>query len=181
MKKILILLFIVLSIYSCKFSSSPLENSDSKSGMQEYVPGQVVAGLADTVSYKFAKSFFKSLNLEILDLDLGHCFWAIADSNDLEFYRKIFSNDSTVTFVNKLYSASTGDNLNITIGFTGVNSIESDLQKVKLAGLNVYKVLEHPKSVLLKTVIGQEKYWIEELAKYEFIRYAELNYISYIC
>ena len=85
--------------------------------------------------------------------------------------------DSTVVYINKLYSGSSADTLLITISFTGINTIEYDLKKVKSVGLNVYQINYPSKNALLKTPIGQERLWIYRLTHYEFIKFAELNTI----
>ena len=180
MKNILILfihMILFLNIYSCE----DITNSPDGTGINpEYVPGQVLVGFVDTVSYDFIIYFFDTLSLEILDLDLGHNFKAKADSNNLEFYRKIFSNDSTIEFIDQLPSSSTPDSLHITMTFNGMNTLEADLIKVESIGLNVYDISRHPKTVQLRCEIGEENYWISRLLTYDFVRYVEFNYLNHI-
>ena len=173
----LVLIILLLSIQNCEKSTT---SPDSSSNNPAYVPGQVLSGFADTVSYNFIINFLDTLNLEILDVDLGHNFWAIADSNDLEYYQDIFSNDSTVEFVDELPSRSSTDTLIITITFTGMNTLEADLVKVESIGLNVYDIKKHPKTAVFGCEIGEENYWISWLLKCDFVRYAELNYVDHI-
>jgi len=172
-----VLIILFFTIHSCEDSTNP---PDDPINNPKYAPGQVLTGFADTVSYNFIINFFDTLNLKILDLDLGHNFWAIADSNDLEYYQNIFSNDSTVEYVDELSSNSTPDTLHITMTFNGMNTLEADLIKVESFGLNVYDIKEKPKTAQLGCEIGEENNWINMLLKYDFVRYAELNYIDYI-
>ena len=92
----------------------------------------------------------------------------------------MFSDDSTVIFIHELLSNSPTDTLLITITFSGVNSLAHDFENLNLAGIKVYKTNKHPTSALVKTAINKEQYYINKLTKYNFIRYAELNYISHI-
>ena len=172
-KKILVTIFLLFGFGSCKSTTEPEE-------IIEYIPGQVIVGFVDSVSYQFAFNFCKSEDLEILKSDLGHNFWTIADTNNLEYYQNLFSDDSTVIFIDELLSNSSNDTLLITITFSGVNSLEHDFENLNLAGLKVYKTNRHPAYALLKTAINKEQYYINKLTKYNFIRYAELNYIYHI-
>lgn len=146
----------------------------------QYVPGEILVGFADTVSYGFVTNFLNEMDLEILDLDLCHNFWAVADSNNLAYYRNLFSTDSTVKAVNKLYW-STVDTLYITITFNGMNSLESDSVKVEDAGLHVYSVKRYSKWAHVSCEIGKEYEWTDSLLTYNFIRYAEPNFIVCVC
>jgi len=172
-KKILITIFLFIGFWSCKSTTKP-------EGIIEYVPGQVIVGFVDSVSYQFAFNFCETENLEILRSDLGHNFWAVADSNNLEYYQKLFSDDSTIIFIDELLSNSSIDTLLITITFSGVNSLAHDFENLNLAGLKVYKTSKRPAYALVKTAIDKEQYYINKLTNYNFIRYAELNYISHI-
>jgi hypothetical protein len=175
-RNIFLILIFLLGFCSCKNTVTTIE---APARDPEYMPGQIAVGLVDTVSYRFMVNFCNSLNLGIIHLDLEHTFWAKADSNDLEYYRNIFSSDSAVVFINKLYTGSSTDTLLITISFTGINTVEYDLKKVESVGLNVYEIHTHFKTALLSTAIGREKYWINKLIHYDFIRYAELNYVTH--
>ena len=177
MRMVICFVILFLSIHHCgKSTTSP----DSSSNNPAYVQGQVLSGFADTVSYNFIINFLDTLNLEILDVDLGHNFWAIADSNDLEYYQDIFSNDSTVEFVDELPSRSSTDTLIITITFNGMNTPEADLLKIESVGLNVFDIKKHPKTAVFGCEIGEENYWTSWLLNCDFVRYAELNYVDYI-
>lgn len=172
-KKILVTIFLLFGFWGCKSTTEP-------EGIIEYEPGQVIVGFVDSVSYQFAFNFCKTENLEILRSDLGHNFWAVADSNNLEYYQNLFSDDSTIIFIEELLSTSSTDTLLITITFSGINSLAHDLENLNLAGIKVYKTNKHPAYALVKTAINKEQYFINKLTKYNFIRYAELNYISHI-
>ncbi len=173
----LVLIILLLSIQNCEKSTT---SPDSSSNKPAYVQGQVLSGFVDTVSYDFVINFLDTLNLEILNLDLGHNFWAIADSNDLEYYQEIFSNDSTIEFVDELPSRSSTDTLIITITFNGMNTPEADLLKIESVGLNVFDIKKHPKTAVFGCEIGEENYWTSWLLNCDFVRYAELNYVDYI-
>jgi hypothetical protein len=58
-----------------------------------------------------------------------------------------------------------------------MNTLEADLLKVESVGLNVYDIKMYPKIALLGCEIGEENYWISRLPKYDFVKYAELNYL----
>ena len=172
-QNILFLIVLIFGLVNCESTSGPEE-------IVEYAPGQVIVGFVDTVSYQFAIDFCKTENLEILKFDLGHNFWAVADSNNFKYYQGIFSNDSTVSYINELFSNSSNDTLLITITIKGVNNLEHDIENLNLVGLTVYKTHVHPHYVLVKTPINMEQYFINKLTKYNFVKYAELNYISHI-
>ena len=149
--------------------------SEESPTLGDFVPGEVNVGLVDTVTYQFITEFFNTINLKINSLDLGHNFWATADSNDLDYYRDLFSNDTTVVYVNRL-SLATADTLLITITFTGVNSLSQDSSRVESIGLHIYRISQHPKFANLSVVIGQELCWADKLVQYDFISFAEPNY-----
>lgn len=172
-QNILIVIVLLLSFWSCENITEPDE-------IIEYAPGQVIIGFVDTVSYQFAHNFCKAENLKILKANFEHNFWAVADSNDLEYYQNLFSDDSTVIYLNELLSNSSNDTLLITITFSGINSLEHDLEILNLTGLTVYKTNKHHGYALVKTEIDKEKYYINKLTKYNFIRFSELNYNSHI-
>ncbi|MDA3861680.1 MAG: hypothetical protein PF445_10670 [Melioribacteraceae bacterium] len=111
---------------------------------------------------------------------MGHNFWAVADSNNLEYYQNLFSNDSTVILIEKLLTSSSSDTLLVTITFSGVNNLEHDIENLNLVGLTVYKTHKHPGYTLVKTPINLEQFYIKKLIKYNFVQYAELNYISHL-
>ena len=78
-RNILVVFVLLFNLWSCENISEPDEEI-------EYAPGQVIIGFVDSVSYQFAFNFCKTEDLEILRSDLGHNFWAVADSNNLEYY-----------------------------------------------------------------------------------------------
>lgn len=174
-KPILILLVAHLG-FSCEKSPASLECDESPTQF-EYVPGEVLVGLVDTVTYQFVVDFFQSLNLQIIDFDLGHNFWAKADSNDLGYYQDLFSSDTTIEYINKLPSSPI-DTLLVTITFNGVNSLALDSVRVESFGLHIYKSSRHPKFAQIGVSIGQELCWAKELDQYAFVRYAEPNYYA---
>ncbi len=146
-QNILVLIVLIFGLVNCESTSEPEE-------IIEYAPGQIIVGFVDTVSYQFAVDFCETENLEILRFDLGHNFWAVADSNNFEYYQNLFSNDSTVVSINELPYNSSNDTLLISITFNGVNNLEHDLENLNLVGLNVYKTHRHPHYALVKTPIN---------------------------
>ena len=175
MKNILILLILnilVLNIYSCKKSTSPVEDTVNQPGY--YAPGEVVVGLVDTVTYKFFTNFLDTLDLEILNLWWGHKICAIADSNDMGYYHEIFSNDSSYELISELGYKS--DTLYVAIIFNWMNTPEADSIKLESAGLIVFDIKIYSKIAYLRCTIGKESYWEKFLLTYDFIRYAHLDY-----
>ena len=144
-----------------------------------YVLGEVLVGLSDTVTYPFFAAFFRSLQLEIINFDLGHNFWARADINDLDYYRDLFADDTTIVYINKLHF-SPADTLFVSITFNGVNSLRHDSLLIECFGLHIYRSSPHPKHARLRVDNRQEQCWIDELNQYDFIKYAEPNYYTYI-
>ena len=105
----------------------------------------------------------------------SHKLWAIADSNDLEYYEEIFSNDSSVERIYEFGSKS--DTLYIQIIFNWINTIEADSIRLESFGLNVFDIVEiYSKMARLRCPIGKESYWENFLIKYDFISYASREY-----
>ncbi len=145
----------------------------------EYVPGEIVVGFVDSATYSDVVDFFNLKKLEIKKLYMGHGFWARVDSNDLVYYRKLFEYDYTVKYVNQI-SVPEEDTLRIVIMFDGQNSTETDLKKIeKYETINIYYSFREPKWAIIGCQIGTERYWIGQLQKYDFIKYAEVNSIAY--
>jgi len=141
----------------------------------EYVPGEIIVGLVDSVSYTTVVNFFSALNLEILELYIGYAFWVRADSGSLEYYQDLFSSDPNVDYVHQLTFHD--DTLRMVIKCHGYIAVEEATEQISaVPHLHIYNVLTPPKFVLVKTEIGKELYWISRLERCEIVRYAELNY-----
>ena len=143
----------------------------------EYVPGEIIVGLVDSVSYTTVINFFSKFNLEILELYIGYAFWVKADSGSLEYYQELFSSYPNVDYVNQLTFYD--DTLRMLIKCHGYITVEEGEEQIgAVPYLHIYNVLIPPKFVLVKTEIGKELYWISILELYEIVKHAELNYIG---
>jgi|GEM_PF-6872358 len=160
-----------LCIFYCFCDKSPTK--------PEFVYGEVVVGFVDSVSYDFVINYFNSNDLTIKKLHLGHVFKIKADSNDIEYYKKFFSNDTTIKWINQT-SVPEEDTLELVIIFNGQNDIEFDRQKIdKVTSLKIIYSYHEMKWALIGCKKGNEKYWVKKLKKLSFIEFAELNLITY--
>jgi hypothetical protein len=106
----------------------------------DYVPGQVIVGLVDTVSYTTVVNFFSSLNLEIISLDIGYAFWIKADSGSLAYYRTIFSADSNIEYIDQLTFYD--DTLRMVIACYGIIEVEEAQKRIEAEPfLHIYNTL----------------------------------------
>lgn len=153
---------------------------------EQYVPGQIVVGFADTVSLTDAKSFIAEQGLEPVEWQFNSMIslWAEADSGKADSYLKALRADSTVLRAEKRGYAGTDkkpDKTYLQVQFNlraTEQSTETLLQS--MPGLFIKNRMSKPKWAVIAVPEGQEQAWIDKLKAFPFVRYAELNTVVHV-
>lgn len=174
MKKAFVL-FLIIGFFSCS-----KDKTESDNLCLNYVKGDVIVGIKNTISIEQVFSLFNQLNLQI-------------DQMNGFFYTSPFPQDSLlnlITFLNtksyintRNFSASafvdyqTGI-INVTTFFFNMNSSnQQDWIKTKKS-LNLVDTKGETKDIVLKIPVGQEKYWLKKLKTNSIVTWTELNCIG---
>jgi hypothetical protein len=177
MKKI-VAVFFIIGIFSCSKSGSNTSNS----GCDNYVKGEVIAGIKNTTSIEDAFSLFNSLDLPI-------------DEMNGFFYTSPYSKDSLANLISYLNTKSyinargftasgfihyqTGI-INLTNIFFDMNAVNQQDWINTEKTLNLVDTKGGTKNIVLKVPVGQEKYWLGRLKESHMITWTELNCIEQI-
>ena len=192
MKKILFNVILVLSsllsVIGCKGKAtelvSPKQGNNPQNNSNYYYPGEVFAGFVDSVSYGFAISFLKENSIEPISMDFDSSFsiWLQIDKGEPNEYIKIISQESSVSWIEIAgypFDDVSPNKQYLLAHFNGSISQDSIKYYIKsLKNLTIKSVVIPPKIALLKVEVGKEMIWVDSLKKYDFIKYAELNYIT---
>ncbi|MFZ0455598.1 MAG: hypothetical protein WCE54_07540 [Ignavibacteriaceae bacterium] len=185
---IIFFLTAMLFVIGCKGKASelvsPVENNHSPNNNSYYYPGEVIAGFVDSVSYQFALSFLNENNIEpkSMDFDSSFSIWLQIERGDPNGFIKVISRETSVSWVEAAgypFDDVSQNKKYLLAHFNGSISLDSTENYIKsLKDLIIKKIVTPPKSALLKVEIGKEMFWVDSLNKYDFIRYAELNYLT---
>jgi len=176
---VVVVLFVASFIISC----SEKKNNPLLPKGYGYYPGEIIAGFEDTVSYDFAVTFINSLNLKIKSMEFYPPFYFIlqVDSGNTQDYIQIFSQDTSLEEIH--ITDYRGENADSTKDYlfvsykrgTNFNPVMNFINS--LSGISIIEKFRFTKWCLLKVGVGQEKFWVDWLSTYPFIKWTELNYI----
>lgn len=176
----LLALILLLSLNCCSESQDSIVTPPPALGDQ-IVPGEIVVGLDDTVTYSYANDFFSQFPFEIIQLNISNRFaiWLEIEEGDPQEYISILSQYPFIIWVEQRgYSGEDRDPTKnyLLAQFNSLISIDSAKAVIdQLNGISVKRIFVPHKWAYLRVEVGKELFWCNILMTYPFVRYAEPN------
>lgn len=177
MKKLFLLLISISTIISCKKENLIPDSPD------KYLPGDVLAGITNAADLQTLFDSINSFHLKIESMN-GFSFNCNYPKDSIysiinRLNQKPYINTGTgwsatthsvyfSTTENAILISCTEFNMTIANQIDFINTILS---------LNLSDRMKETKYIHLKVPIGAEKYWLNELKKYSFVKWTALNSI----
>jgi len=144
---------------------------------QNFVPGQVLFGLYDNVSFRNGYSLFNQLDLEIRTLyDFQYELKTVEDSVDT--IQAILDSKPYLTSGNRTSSANYFDStIVVSANFFDMNDDNASdwFHTIDYLGLTENLTRNSFKWGSLNVPVGQERFWVDQLKRFDIISSAQLN------
>jgi len=183
--KILLAIFITFFIVSCSDSINPTSSNIDNGGIIAYlpVPGQVVAGFADTSNYSSIVFFLQQLKLTVvsIDADSSFTFWVQVYSGEIDKHLEWLSQNTEIAWAQQSGYSKDPQKEYIILHFMAGLSVEFARNLINSKeGLKVKETIYSTKMGVVKVKIGAEQQWIDSLKTFSFVKWAEQNYATHI-
>jgi hypothetical protein len=179
----LLSLILLLSLNYCREPQDNITTPPPAFGDQ-IVPGEIVAGLDDTVSYSFANDFFSQFPIEIIQLNIDSLFaiWLEIEEGDPQAFISILSQYPFIMWAEQRgYPGEDRDSTKnyLLAQFNSLISIDSAKAVIgQINGISVKRIFVPHRWAYLRVEVGKELFWCDVLMTYPFVRYAEPNAIG---
>ncbi len=176
-------LILCISFVTCTFTGCKKEPHISNDTNEKYAPGDLLIGINNNAALQVV---FDSLNFFNLKIEVMHGFYyncnlpkdSINSLINL-LNQKAYINASAGWSANShsVYFYPSENTIRITCSYFNMTSTHQTDFINTIISLNLVDRMYNAKYFHLKVPIGSEKYWMNELKKYSFVKWTALNTI----
>jgi len=169
----------ILSIFVFSICLSSCKKENPK---PEFVAGEIVFSVYDTVSFKSTYRLFDSLGINLKET-YDFCYFTKTNSDSIDTIKLYLNSKSYLTNGGRTYGIrNINDTLFITTNFFNFEQNDANDWFVTIDLLNLKEYLKgnYFKWGILNVPVGQEQLWVDKLKEFDIIESVELNHYIYL-